>query len=42
MLSITRDANAADQFFCKVLQASQARISKVISVNKHTVYSPCH
>jgi transposase, IS6 family len=38
MLSATRDADAAEQFFRKVLDASHTRLPRVITVDKHAAY----
>jgi transposase, IS6 family len=38
MLSATRDADAAERFFRKVLQASHVLTPRVITVDKHAAY----
>src|SRR5262245_27250933 len=38
MLSATRDADAAEQFFRKVLDASHTMLPRVITVDKHAAY----
>jgi IS6 family transposase len=38
MLSVTRDADAAERFFRQVLQASHTRTPRVITVDKHAAY----
>ena len=38
MLSIARDANAAERFFRQVLQASHTRTPWVITVDKNAAY----
>ena len=38
MLSATRDAEAAERFFRKVLDASHTTIPRVITVDKHAAY----
>jgi IS6 family transposase len=38
MLSATRDADAAEQFFRKVLGASHTTLPRVITVDKHAAY----
>jgi transposase, IS6 family len=40
MLSPTRDADAAERFFRKVLQASHVLAPRVITVDKHAAYPP--
>ena len=40
MLSATRDADAAERFFRKVLQDSHTRIPRVITVDKNAAYPP--
>jgi transposase, IS6 family len=40
MLSATRDADAAEQFFRKVLRASHTNLPRVITVDKHAAYPP--
>jgi transposase, IS6 family len=40
MLSPTRDADAAERFFRKVLQALHTRTPRVITVDKNASYSP--
>jgi len=38
MLSATRDADAAEQFFRKVLDAGHTTVPRVITVDKHAAY----
>jgi IS6 family transposase len=40
MLSATRDADAAEQFFRKVLDASHTMLPRVITVDKNAAYPP--
>ena len=40
MLSTTRDADAASQFFRKILGASHTTLPRVITVDKHAAYPP--
>ena len=40
MLSATRDAGAAEQFFRKVLNADHTTLPRVITVDKHAAYPP--
>jgi IS6 family transposase len=40
MLRHTRDADAAERFFHKVLQAFQTRTPRVITVDRHAAYPP--
>jgi IS6 family transposase len=40
MLSATRDADAAEQFFQKVLDASHTTLPRVITVDKNIAYPP--
>lgn len=40
MLSATRDADAAEQFFRKVLDAGHTTVPRVITVDKHAAYPP--
>jgi transposase, IS6 family len=40
MLSATRDADAAEQFFRKALDASHTTLARAIAVDKHAAYPP--
>jgi transposase, IS6 family len=40
MLSATRDADAAEQFFQKVLNADHTTLPRVITVDKNAAYPP--
>jgi IS6 family transposase len=40
MLSATRDADAAERFFRKVLEASHTTLPRVITVDKNAAYLP--